>query len=129
VVKTLTTKNIKVSVISKYEPGHSAPGQAKFIHAYWIKIENQSDSAVQLLSREWLIKDSNLIIRQVSGDGVIGKQPIIESGSFHQYSSWCPITTDIGQMSGTYKMKRLVDNSTFFVEIPAFTLIYPPKLN
>jgi len=99
------------------------------VHAYWIKIENLSNSPVQLLSREWIIKDSNLINRHIKGDGVIGKQPIIESGAFHEYSSWCPIVTNIGQMSGKYRMKRLMDGSLFDVNIPAFALIHPPKLN
>lgn len=128
-MKALTTNNIKVSVIARYEPEHSAPGQNKYVHTYWIKIENKSETAVQLLSREWLILDSNLTVRKIKGDGVIGKQPVIESGGFHQYSSWSPITTDIGKMSGKYRMKNLLDNSIFYVDIPSFSLVHPPKLN
>jgi len=99
------------------------------VHSYWIKIENKGETAVQLLSREWLIKDVNLLIKEVQGDGVIGLQPIIESGAFHQYSSWCPVSAPIGQMTGRYKMKRMVDNKIFYVEVPAINLIHPPKLN
>ncbi len=125
----MTTNNITISVISKYEGAHSDPGQGKFVHSYLIKIENQGSSAVQLLSREWLIKDTHLIVRQVKGDGVVGKQPVIRPGGSHQYTSWCPVSSEIGQMSGKYRMKRLADDQIFYVKIPAFTLAHPCKLN
>ena len=128
-MNTLTTNNIKVSVISRYEPEQSYPGKAKYVYSYWIKIENKGDLAVQLLSREWLIKDSNLMIREVKGDGVIGQQPIIEGGGFHQYSSWCPVSSPVGQMTGKYKMKRMLDDSIFYVDVPTIPMIYPPIKN
>lgn len=128
-MRTLTTNNIKISVITKYEPSHSRPGQSQYAHSYWIKIENQGHVPVQLLSREWLIKDSKLTIKKVEGDGVIGQQPIIDPGSYHQYSSWCPITSDIGRMSGKYKMVRLPDEKVFYVDVPPINMIYPPVLN
>ena len=128
-MKTLTTNNITVSVISKYEGAYSDPDMGKFVYSYLIKIENQGNATVQLLSREWLIKDSHLIIRQVKGDGVVGEQPIIEPGGSHEYTSWCPITSDMGQMSGKYRMKNLNDNRIFDVDIPAFALMHPSKLN
>ena len=128
-MKTLTTNNITISVTSKYEGAHSDPSQGKLVHSYFIKIENNGGETVQLLSREWIIKDSLLSVRQVKGEGVVGKQPIIHPGSSHQYTSWSPITSEIGQMSGRYKMKRLSDEGIFHVVIPAFTLIYPPKMN
>ena len=128
-MNTLTTNNIKISVVSRYEADQSFPGKGKYAYSYWIKIENKGDLAVQLLSREWLIKDANLMIREVKGDGVIGKQPIIEAGESHQYSSWCPVSAPVGQMSGRYKMKRMIDDSLFYVEVPIIPMIYPPIKN
>tara|TARA_B100000497_G_C7692355_1_gene421415 strand:+ start:593 stop:979 length:387 start_codon:yes stop_codon:yes gene_type:complete len=128
-VNTLSTNNIKISAISKYEPEQSFPGKGKYVYSYWIKIENKGDLSVQLLSREWLIKDANLMIREVKGEGVIGKQPKIEGGGFHQYSSWCPVSAPVGQMTGKYKMKRMIDDSFFFVEIPLIPMVYPPLKN
>ncbi|MEE9373714.1 MAG: Co2+/Mg2+ efflux protein ApaG [Saprospiraceae bacterium] len=128
-MNTLTTNNIKISVISKYEPKHSFPSKNKYVHSYWIKIENEGELTVQLLSREWLIKDANLVIREIKGDGVIGEQPIIEEGDFHQYSSWSPISAPIGQMTGRYKMRRVIDQSIFYVDVPPINMIYPPLNN
>ena len=128
-MNTLTTNNIKISVVSRYEADQSFPGKGKYAYSYWIKIENKGDLAVQLLSREWLIKDANLMIREVKGDGVIGKQPIIEAGESHQYSSWCPVSATVGQMSGRYKMKRMIDDSLFYVEVPIIPMVYPPIKN
>lgn len=128
-MNTLTTHNIKISVISNYEKQHSHPDDNKYVYSYWIKIENQGNLDVQLLSREWNIKDSNLMEREVKGDGVIGRQPIIEAGSFHQYSSWCPVSSPLGQMSGRYKMRRVVDDHLFYVEVPKILFTYPPLLS
>ena len=128
-MNTLTTHNIKISVVSRYEKEHSHPDRNKYVYSYWIKIENQSEYEVQLLSREWLIKDANLMIREVKGDGVIGKQPIIKNGSFHQYSSWCPVSAPIGQMTGRYKMRRTADNHDFYVQVPTIAMVYPPVLS
>jgi len=127
-MNTLTTHNIKVSVISRYESGHSHTDHNKFVHSYWIKIENKGDLDVQLLSREWHISDSRLMVREVQGEGVIGQQPIIASGSFHQYSSWCPVSSPIGKMTGRYKMRRMIDDHIFYVEVPKILFVYPPLL-
>ncbi|MDH3648348.1 MAG: ApaG domain, partial [Saprospiraceae bacterium] len=85
--------------------------------------------SVQLLKKHWFIFDSSGKVKEVEGDGVIGKQPILEPGQSHEYSSWCPLATAVGKMHGYYTMMRLDDRSLFQVGIPAFDLIAPFKLN
>lgn len=122
-MESLTTKGIKISVESFYETQHSNPELHKFIYSYRVTIENESDFEVQLLSRHWIITDAALTIKEVQGDGVLGQQPVLAPGSFHSYSSWCPLETEFGKMEGKYTMKRISDGLRFDVVIPAFRLV------
>lgn len=120
---TKTTEGITIRVASYYEEGSSRPHNQYFAFSYVVEIENNSPFEVQLISRYWLIKDANKDKKEVNGVGVIGKQPIIKPGEMHHYSSWSPLATPIGKMTGYYTMKRLMDSSTFKVYIPEFQLV------
>lgn len=126
---TKITEGVKVSVETIYQPEYSNPVNEHFMFAYRIKIENMGDYTVQLMSRKWLIFDSNGTRRVVEGEGVVGQQPIIEPGEVHEYVSGCNLKTDIGSMKGSYEMIRVVDGQKFQVKIPEFHLITPYKLN
>lgn len=128
-METLITNGIKITVHPQFEPMHSNALENKYLYSYHIVIENLSEYTVQLLSRHWVIFDSIGVKREVKGDGVIGQQPILQPGQLHEYSSWCPLTTALGRMQGSYLMRKLNDKSTFKVEIPVFELLAPVKLN
>lgn len=126
---TLITKDIKVSVETFYQPDYSKPVEFKHIFAYRITIQNLGGNVVQLLRRHWFIFDSNGLIREVEGEGVIGKQPVLAPGETHQYVSWCHLYTDMGKMYGTYQMLDRETREHFEVDIPEFRLIAPFKAN
>lgn len=126
---TTTTQGVKVTVTTNYLPDYSSPAQQHFVFAYKINIENNSEFTVKLLRRHWFIHDSNGIVREVEGEGVVGQQPVLEPGESHEYVSGCNLKTGIGKMRGTYLMERLVDGRQFQVVIPEFVLIVPYKLN
>jgi ApaG protein len=126
---TTTTQGVKVTVTTNYLPDYSSPGQQHFVFAYKINIQNNSEFTVKLLRRHWFIHDTNGIVREVEGEGVVGQQPVLEPGESHEYVSGCNLKTGIGKMRGTYLMERLVDGRQFNVIIPEFVLIVPYKLN
>jgi len=126
---TATTENICVQVIPKYEELHSQPQRSHFVFSYKIVITNQSKNTVQLLKRHWIIKSADGIIRNIEGDGVIGQQPILEPGEFFNYSSWAPITSEIGEMSGQFIMVNTETNETFSVKVPNFQFVTNSILN
>lgn len=126
---TTTTQGVKVTVTTNYLPDYSSPAQQHFVFAYKINIENLSEFTVKLLRRHWFIHDSNGVVREVEGEGVVGQQPVLEPGDSHEYVSGCNLKTGIGKMRGTYLMERLVDGEQFQVAIPEFVLIVPYKLN
>ena len=99
------------------------------MYTYRITIENNSNSTVQLISRHWYIFDSTADDYEVEGQGVVGIQPVLSPGDVHEYESACELTSEIGNMYGSYTMQRQIDGSLFEVKVPKFQLIAPMKLN
>lgn len=128
-METTTTQGVTVTVTTNYLPDYSSPAQQHFVFAYKINIANNSEFTVKLMRRHWFIHDSNGIVREVEGEGVVGQQPSLEPGESHEYVSGCNLKTGIGKMRGTYLMERLVDGKQFQVVIPEFVLVVPYKLN
>lgn len=126
---TTTTNGIRISVRVSYNKDYSDPLEKKFVYVYEILIENLTDHPVQVMARHWRIFDSFGTKREVIGEGIIGKQPIIAPGEFHSYSSWSPIGTEIGRMDGRYQVLDLLTEEKFYVNIPSFDLVYPKLLN
>ncbi len=118
---TATTESIKVNVRAIYLDGQSDILARKFVFAYFIRIENHGNEPVQLLRRHWFIHDSSSDVKEVEGEGVIGKTPRINPGESHEYNSFCVLETFEGYMEGTYLMQR-VNGSLFDVKIPRFVL-------
>jgi ApaG protein len=65
----------------------------------------------------------------VSGEGVIGRQPIIAPGETYKYMSGTHFSTPIGKMQGFFYMRRFGDDTLLKVEIPVFVLSTPNILN
>jgi len=118
---------IEIYTLPTYLEAHSSPEQGEYAFAYTVDIVNTGIETVQLLSRHWIITDGNNDIREVKGDGVIGKQPFIEPQSSHRYSSGAILGTRVGTMEGSYTM-RSVGGIEFEVTIPVFALIAPGAL-
>ncbi len=123
------TKGVKVSVETEYQQDYSNPVQKHFVFTYQITIENLSDKTIQLISRHWDIVDISFPKREVEGEGVVGKQPVLEPGQMHQYVSGCNLKSGMGRMSGYYLMERMIDGKRFRVNIPGFDMVVPFKLN
>ncbi|MGB2867686.1 MAG: Co2+/Mg2+ efflux protein ApaG [Bacteroidota bacterium] len=120
-VYTAITEGIKIVVRPVYLDTQSEVLSRKFVFAYFIRIENNSGEQVQLLRRRWHIEHSSGKTEEVDGEGVIGKQPVIKSGEFHEYNSFCILETMEGFMEGSYLMQRK-NGTTFTVAIPRFSL-------
>ena len=123
------TEGVKVGVQTQYQPKYSSPIQYHYVFIYAVTIENNSAFTLQLLRRHWYIYDVNAKVKEIEGEGVVGQQPILESGARHEYVSGCNLKTGFGKMEGTYLVERIIDNRQFEVIIPTFSLIVPFKLN
>jgi ApaG protein len=119
-----TTRGVTVRVAVSYLPEQSEPAKGHWFWAYHIRVENESERAVQLISREWSIVDGRGGRHEVQGDGVVGEQPVIDPGGAFDYVSGCPLNTPTGYMEGRYHMIA-EDGSSFPVTIPRFALLAP----
>jgi ApaG protein len=126
---SLITNGIKISVEHHYRSDLSCPPQYKFIFAYAVTIENLSPNTVRLMRRHWFIHDSCVQMREVTGDGVVGYQPVLAPGKQYRYESWSNLVSDIGKMYGFYTFVSLKDGCALKIPIPEFKLIAPCRLN
>ncbi len=119
-----TTRMITITVQPIYLPNQSCPDKNRFVWAYQVLIENNSNETVQLRSRFWRITDGFGQIQEVSGPGVLGVQPVLPPGGKYEYTSGTPLPTPSGIMTGTYQMETET-GERFDVAIPAFSLDSP----
>jgi ApaG protein len=117
-------RGVTVRVSVSYLPEQSEPAHGRWFWAYHIRIENEGDQAVQLLTRHWMITDGRGDRHDVRGEGVVGDQPLIEPGESYDYVSGCPLQTPNGAMEGSYGMIG-EDGIAFDAPIPRFPLLAP----
>ena len=116
------TKGIKISVDTNFEGSFYKNYKIQYAFGYTVTIENQSKDSVQLNGRHWEILDALNNVEIVSGEGVIGKKPVLKPGESHTYSSGCLLASPFGAMQGHYSMVNLTTTKKFNVTIPAFKL-------
>ena len=139
-IERALTRGVEVQVRSFFVPEHSDTSANHYFFSYHIRIRNDGDRPVRLLSRHWIITDGNGRVEEVKGPGVIGQQPLISPGEEFEYESFCPLPTPTGTMRGSYQVllggsngaaksssgiriddeRELVD-----IEIPQFFLVEP----
>jgi ApaG protein len=125
-VSTAVTEGIRVNVRSEFRPDRSERG--KFLFTYTVRVTNEGGEAAQLLSRHWIIVDASGERHEVVGDGVVGKQPVLQPGESFEYTSFCVLDTPHGSMRGKYGMRR-PDGTAFEARIAPFPLVVPGSLN
>ena len=119
---------VAVSAVPKYIAEQSDPANDSYVFAYAITIENVGTVAAQLISRHWIITDAAGEVQEVRGLGVVGRQPLLQSGEKFEYSSGCQLDTPVGTMRGSYQLTA-VDGTQFDAEIREFTLAVPRVLH
>ncbi|WP_017444261.1 Co2+/Mg2+ efflux protein ApaG [Gayadomonas joobiniege] len=122
-------KQVNVSTEVHYIDDQSDPEQNRYVFAYTISITNESEVATQLKSRAWVITDSNGKVSEISGEGVVGKQPVIAPGKTFVYTSGAVVETPVATMQGKYNMLDTEIGVGFEVDIPVFRLAQPNILN
>jgi ApaG protein len=124
------TKKYEMSVTARstFIPEQSDAEQGRYVFAYTIKITNTGDVAARLVSRHWIITDSDNRVQEVRGMGVVGEQPLLKPQESFEYTSGTAIATPVGTMRGSYQMVA-EDGVKFDAPIPEFTLSMPRVLH
>lgn len=116
------SSGVRVAVQPRYVPEQSDPAVRQWLFTYRIRITNESDQRVQLMTRHWVIVDSSGQREEVRGPGVVGQQPTLGPGQTFEYSSFVPLRTSWGTMEGTYQFRN-EDGSHFDAHIARFFLV------
>jgi ApaG protein len=119
---------VTVSSRSIYVPDQSDEDNGRYVFAYTITITNTGDIPAQLVSRHWIITDSQNSVQEVRGLGVVGEQPFLRPTESFEYTSGAAIATPVGTMRGSYQMVA-EDGVRFDATIPEFTLSVPRVLH
>jgi ApaG protein len=126
--RTMSEYAFSVAVRTQYMADQSDPDRGRYAFAYTITIHNTGEVAAQLISRHWIITDSDNTTQEVSGLGVVGHQPLLKPGEHFEYSSWATISTPVGSMKGEYFCVA-EDGHRFEAPIPEFALVLPRMLH
>lgn len=119
---------VSVTARASFVPEQSDEEEERYVFAYTISIVNTGTVPARLISRHWVITDSNNQVQEVRGLGVVGEQPLLAPGQSFQYSSGAAIATPVGTMRGSYQMVA-EDGTSFEAPIPEFMLSMPRTLH
>jgi ApaG protein len=119
---------IRVEVDTSYLADQSDPKDKRYVFSYTITIRNEGQVPARLLTRHWIITDSNGKVQEVRGEGVVGEQPYLKPGQGFRYSSGAVLETPVGAMQGSYQMVS-DDGDHFDAPIAAFRLAMPGLLH
>ena len=123
------TNGVIVHVTPQYIPNEIAPDGSKYYFAYTIEIENKSEIWLKLISRKWVIINSEGQTENIEGEGVVGLKPEFEGKTgYFRYTSFCPMDTSWGTMEGQYSMVDKNGN-IHIIEIPRFYLVVDENRN
>ncbi len=122
------TEGVRIIVKAAFWPERSSPDNNQWAFTYAVTVKNEGTRAATLRARHWVITDANGRVEEVRGEGVVGKQPRLESGDTFEYTSWAMLRTPFGTMRGEYVMER-IDGSRFEAKIGEFVLTQPNALN
>lgn len=120
--------DIKVIAHAFYLPDQSDEEEDRYVFAYTITIKNEGNVPAKLVSRHWIITDSDNRVQEVRGTGVVGEQPLLGPNESFEYTSGTSLGTPVGTMRGTYQMVA-EDGTRFDATIPEFTLSVPRVLH
>ena len=119
---------IRVDVDTSYLEEQSDPKEHRYVFSYTITIRNEGTVPARLVTRHWIITDSNGKVQEVRGEGVVGEQPYLKPGQGFRYSSGAVLETPVGAMQGSYQMVG-DDGAQFDAPIAAFRLAMPGLLH
>ena len=118
------TRQIEVTVEPNFMPERSSTEKREYFWSYTIVITNTGAERVQLQSRHWTIIDATGHKQDIRGEGVIGEQPVLAPGERFEYTSYVPLPTASGYMTGRYQMVSR-SGEQFEIDVPAFSLDSP----
>lgn len=85
-----------------YQPHVAAPADRPHCFVYFISIHNDTDVAVTIKGRKWVVTNKRGEVTAVEGDGVVGQFPTIEPGEKFSYNSFHLLDSETALAEGSY---------------------------
>ena len=85
-----------------YQPQAATPPDRPFCFVYFITIHNDTDDAVTIKGRKWVVTNAAGEITAVEGEGVVGETPEIPPGGSFSYNSFHLLDTHTASAQGSY---------------------------
>ena len=85
-----------------YQPEALTPPDRPHCFVYYITIHNDSDAAVTIKGRKWVVTNEHGEITAVEGDGVIGQFPTVDPGKKFHYNSFHLLDSRSAVAEGSY---------------------------
>jgi len=114
-----TTHDVTVTAIPFLNVNHSHGRQ--FLWTYNIMIHNKSEAPLQVQRRFWVAKDA-AGVRTVSGEGVVGRTPVIAPRDRFEYDSEVFFESPAASMGGHYVLSK-PDGQTVNITIPTMLMV------
>ncbi|MDX1952520.1 MAG: ApaG domain [Verrucomicrobiota bacterium] len=109
-----------------HQPHVATPPDRPHCFIYFITIHNQSETAVTIKGRKWVVTNDHGEIVAVEGDGVVGQFPCIEPGSRFSYNSFHLLDTMKATAEGSY-IGVDAQGRRVLTRIPRFLMIVPEE--
>lgn len=99
--------------------------EAHFRWGYYLCIENNSDSKIQLVGKEWNITDENGNRFSDTSAGFKGELPELEPGEYFEFTSEAPLKAANAVFYGCCKVIREGQTGVKEIKVPTFNLSAP----
>lgn len=86
----------------QYQPFAAAPADRPHCFVYFITIHNDTELAVTIKGRKWVVTNADGEITAVEGEGVVGEYPVIDPGERFSYNSFHLLSTEFARAEGSY---------------------------
>ena len=107
-----------------YQPEAQTPPERPHCFVYFITIHNDTDAAITIRARKWVVTNASGDVTAVEGEGVVGQMPRIQPGDSFTYNSFHLLDTTSAVAEGSYL--GVDDSGTpVLTRIPRFKMIVP----
>ena len=110
-----------------FNPNLEAPEERPYPFVYFISIINDSNEALTIWGRKWILKDVTGEMMVVEGSGVVGENPFLLPGERFSYNSYHVIGKD-SRVSGSF-FGTSEHGAKVRVTIPDFNLVVPDSIS
>ena len=107
-----------------HQPDAQTPPERPHCFVYFIIIHNDTDTAITIRARKWVVNSGSGEVTAVEGEGVVGQMPRILPGESFSYNSFHLLDTRSAVAEGSY-LGVDATGAKVVTRIPKFKMVVP----